>query len=417
MRKKIKKITYNLLKKSEKWTKTDMIYLAKGGFWLTAGQIVSSVSVFLLAIIFANLLPKETYGSYKYILSLTGILAIPTLFGMNTAIIQAVARGYEGSFIPALKTKIKWGLLGGLAGIALSTYYYFQGNNTLSLCFLIAAVFIPFMDSLSIYQAHLKGKRNFKDLSKYNIYTKLISSVLIIAVIFFSRNIFLIIATYFFSYTLLRLIFLQLILKKAPPNKKEDPETIKYGKHLSFISVLNKASLFLDKLLIFHYLGAVELAIYAIAIAPPEEIKGVLKNINTLALPKFSASKKENIKKSLKVQILKMTLILISISLAYILIAPFVYKIFFPEYLESIKYSQLFSLSIILAIPITLLTGLLEAKKKTANLYKYTFIKPIIRIALLFALIKPWGITGIIMAIIISNIFEIIYLSTIKIKS
>ena len=42
------------------------------------------------------------------------------------------------------------------------------------------------------------------------------------------------------------------------------------------------------RILAFHYLGAVELAIYSFAIAPPEQIKGVFKFLGTLALPKFS---------------------------------------------------------------------------------------------------------------------------------
>ena len=44
---KIKNKTYKLLRKSEKYTKTDMVYLTKGGFWLTLGQIISSTSAFL----------------------------------------------------------------------------------------------------------------------------------------------------------------------------------------------------------------------------------------------------------------------------------------------------------------------------------------------------------------------------------
>ena len=35
---KIKNRIYNILRQSEKYTQTDMVYLAKGGFWLTLGM-------------------------------------------------------------------------------------------------------------------------------------------------------------------------------------------------------------------------------------------------------------------------------------------------------------------------------------------------------------------------------------------
>ena len=84
-----------------------MVYLFKNGSWLAKEQIISSICSFLLAIAFANLLPKETCSSYGYILSIAGLLAIPTLSGINTATTQAVARKYEESFIKELKTKIR----------------------------------------------------------------------------------------------------------------------------------------------------------------------------------------------------------------------------------------------------------------------------------------------------------------------
>ena len=102
---------YRFLKRTQKYTGTDNVYLAKGGFWLTLGQVVSMASAFLLAIAFANLLDPVTYGNYKYILSLLGLLGIFTLDGMRTAINQAVARDLEGSFYTGFKTKLKWGLL------------------------------------------------------------------------------------------------------------------------------------------------------------------------------------------------------------------------------------------------------------------------------------------------------------------
>ncbi len=416
MREKIKKISYNLLKRSEKWTKTDMIYLAEGGFWLTAGQIVSSASAFLLAIAFANLLPQEVYGNYKYVLSLAGILAIPTLSGINTAIVQAVARGYEGSVIPALKTKIKWGLLGGLAGLGLAFYYYLNDNNVLAISFLIVAIFTPIMDPLILYRSYLKGRKKFKKLSKYNIYNNIIASIIIVAVVYFTKNLFLIIISYFLANIIIRLILTMITIYKEDLNANKDKETILYGKHLSFMTMFNKGSSYVDKLLIFHYIGAPELAIYSIAVAPVEQLRAMTTNINILALPKFSSTKIENIKKTLKSKIFKMMAILTLIALVYIFLAPFIYKIFFSQYLESIIYSQVFAISLILTGPIGILLVLLNAKKKKAMLYQYNIAKPVIKIILLFVFVKYLGIMGIIIATILSYIFELIFLSTRKIN-
>ena len=43
----------------------DMTYLAKSGSWLVSGQIISSISAFLLSVIFANLLDKQSFGTYQ----------------------------------------------------------------------------------------------------------------------------------------------------------------------------------------------------------------------------------------------------------------------------------------------------------------------------------------------------------------
>src|SRR3990167_3737338 len=112
------------LRKTQKYTKTDNVYIVKYGLWLTAGQLISTASSFLLVLAFANLLPKETYGIYQYALSITAILAIPTLSGIDTAVTRAVSLGYEGSLKKGLKTKIRWGIIGSMASLGLAGYYY-----------------------------------------------------------------------------------------------------------------------------------------------------------------------------------------------------------------------------------------------------------------------------------------------------
>src|SRR3989344_3136851 len=134
---------HSMLRGSEGFFKTDMVYLAEGGSWLSLGQIVSSISSFLLIIAFANLVPKETYGTYKYVLSIVGILLIPSLPGISTAVSMAATRGLDGTLALALTTKVRWGFISSLASLLLAGYYFVSGNTSLMISFLIASIFLP----------------------------------------------------------------------------------------------------------------------------------------------------------------------------------------------------------------------------------------------------------------------------------
>lgn len=391
-----------LLVWSQKYTQTDMVYLAEGGFWLTLGQMVSTAASFLLAIAFANLLDPITYGNYRYVLSLIGMLSVLTLTGMGIAITQATARGLEGSFYTGFKTKLKWSLLASLASIGLAGYYWLQGNNLLPIPLLISATFLPLMQASQVYKDLLIGKKLFDIQTKYSTLSQIISSGIIIVVLFLTKNLFWLIAAYLVSYTFLNYFFYLITKLKFKPNKKEDPKTLSYGKHLSLITIFNHVASYIDRFLIFHYLGAAELAIYHFATLPPEQIKGLFKNIQSLALPKFSEKTKKELKSTIFKKAGKFFLILLPITGFYILVAPLLYKIFFPQYLDAIFYSQIFILYLLFT-PATLSTVALQSQKAQKQLYQLNISGPIIKIILFFLLVNYYGLLGVILARVISN--------------
>lgn len=401
---KIKNKIYHLLRKSEKWTKTDMVYLAKGGFWLTVGQIILSAAGFLSAIAFANFLPQEIYGNYKYILSILGILVIPTLSEMNTSVTQSIARGFEGSFMTALKTKIRWGTLGAVASFVLGTYYLFNHNNILGFSFLIATPFIPLMDPFNLYLALLNGRKEFKVSTKYSTISQIITIISLIATIYLTNNIFIILFVYLFSLSISRFIFLKITLKNFKLNNNKEEKTISHGKHLSLISVIGSITENFDKILMWHLLGAAPLAIYYFSMAPVNQLYALFKSIVPLATPKISKATPEILKKTISTKILKMFIIIIPTILAYIFLSPIFFKIFFPQYIESVKYSQLFIL-ILLFFPKKLLSLSISAHAKRKDLYLSGIIPSIVKLTLLLILTPLYGISGAIFASIGTEAF------------
>ncbi len=407
----IRNKTYSLLRWSEKYTKTDMVYLTKGGFWLTLGQVIATLSSFLLAIAFANLLPKDTFGTYKFIISIIAILAIPTLQGMNTALTRSIAQGFDGSFITALKTRISWGLMGGIFSLMLSLYYFINENDILTISFLITAIFLPFMDSLTLYDSVLQGKKRFNISTRYNIFINIVATIGMVSVLYFTDNLFLILFSYFSIWTLLRFIILTLTRKKFIKNNTEDPEVIRYGKHLSLMGIIGVIASHLDKILIFHFLGATEVAIYTLAIAPPEQIKGFLKVTGSLAFPQFVNRTKTELQQTIRQKMFYMELGVIPIVILYILSAPFIYAILFPQYLDAIFLSQIFTISLVLSSALLPITALQAMGQKKA-LYSFNISQALLQIALIILLIPLLGLIGAIIARVVArflNLFLSLY--------
>jgi O-antigen/teichoic acid export membrane protein len=403
---KLKVKIYNFLRWTEKWIKTDMIYLTKGGFWLTVGQFFASLSAFLLSIAFANFLSKDDYGIYKYVLSIVGILMITNLRGINVSITQSVAQGNEGTAAAGIKTKIRWGLLGGLLAIIAGGYYFFRGNNILGTLLIITAPFLPLKDSYSAYGAILNGKKDFRRLALYGIIPNIVNAAIIAAVLFLTRSIYFTIFFYFASWTFTNFLMLKMTFKAHQFNDSVDQKSITYGKHVSVMNIISTIAGYFDKLLIFHLLGAASVAVYSIAMAPVTQLNGIIGNINPLASPKFSEQTTDNLKKSLKNKVTKIFYATFAIAAVYILLTTFLFKIFFPKYGDSVLFSQVLALSIPFTIISRFRITALQSRFDKNKLYFYTWSSSILQIVLISLGGYFYGLLGIAISDVIVSVIQ-----------
>lgn len=400
--------------KIESYIKTDVGYIFRGGSWLVLGQIVGAITGLLSLYLFTRLLPKEVFGTYKYVLSFIAVVSVLTLPGINGALTQAVARGFEGGISKILFLKLRWGLLASLASLGLAGYYFYSNNLFLSGSFVLMAVFIPSMNAFYLYRAVLSGKSLFKEASIYESITRVISVLVMVGAAFFTQNILILVAVYFVHYTIVRIVIYFLVKSKLNLNNDTDPLTISFGKHLSLMSIAGAVASQLDKILVFNYLGPVSLAIYVVAMSPVDQMRGLVGHLETLAFPKFANKTDDDLKNNLPRKILYLELLLLPVVLIYILLIPLVFIIFFPEYLEGIVYSQVLSV-VLLFTPRTLITAALGAKMKTKELYWVRVAGPICRILLLLLLVSQFGLWGAVVGTIASEILlYLIYFKVFK---
>lgn len=392
----MKKSILNFL---EKLIRTDIRYAIKGFFWFSVGYLVSTLAGIATAVAFANLLAPEVYGNFRYVLSILPFLDISTLKRIDQSLTISVAKGFEGDVVNAFKTKMKWGVFGSLAGIGLSFYYYLNGNNQLWLLIAIMAIFVPLFNTPLISLDYLSGKKKFKALTVIGSLSSVVYSILIVAFIFLSKNIILLLLAYFISNVLIRLTAFFYVIKKYPPNNKveENNKTINYGKKLSVLEIINVIGSSLDNVLVFHYLGAAELAAYSFIKKVPENLKLIPRFITQLSVPKFS--NRDIGDPLIKKEVVRKTWFFaagsVFIVITYILLAPFIFKTLFAPYKQYVFLSQIYALSFAFNYG-GLFFNFVETSRKAKDVLSLNVTISILSILTVFISLKFYGLLGLV---------------------
>jgi len=390
------------LRWSERYTKTDMVYLASTGWWANLGTVVISLCSLLLYIVFANFLPKETYGMYQYLLSLAAIVSAFTLTGMNSAVARSVAQGFDGALKEAVGVQLRWGLLPFLGALAASAYYFINGNLLLSGGLLVIGIIVPINAAFNMYAAFLNGKQDFKRGFFYGMGWNLPYYGALILTALLSDAVLMLLLANLLSQAIALCFFYYKTLKIYKPSEATDPTTVPYGKHLSVMNLLNAIAAQMDTVMAFQFLGPIDLARYSFATAIPERFGSFFKFIQTAALPRFSQKTQEQVRGAFGHRIWWAVLATTVGAAVYAALAPFVFKLLFPAYVEVIPYTQLYSLIIIASLSGLFVTAL-TAGKNIRELYIFNIASPLLQLGLQFAGVVLFGLLGLIVGKILSN--------------
>lgn len=396
----IRRLITKTLDQTSRFARTDMRYVVRGGGWMFAAEIIGSLSLAILALGYAHFLTPEVYGQYKFILAGLGVVGAFSLADLGPAMTRSVAKGFIASLHRAFSTGLKWSLLASLASLVAAGYYFVNDNNVLGLSFLIATFLIPFFLNFALYNNFLLGRRQFALQTKYRIARILIFTGAMVLAIYLFNEPLPIFITYLVTSVILSGVFYYLTSRNVPHDEAlVDQEMVPYAKHLTFMSIIGRITTHLDEILTFHYLGPSNLAVYAFALAFPRQIRSFNGVLNNLIFPKITEKSLPELRKILPYKIFLFVGAMSVITVIYIFLAPLGFKLFFPVYLDSILYSQVFALTLIISAPSNFFSQVMLAHRRNKELYTVRIVVPLARIALMLVLIPMYGIWGGIMAL------------------
>lgn len=392
-----------LLRWSERYTKTDMVYATSGGFWLFLGYSIQIVSGLVLAVLFANILPKEAFGTYQFIISMAAIVSVFTLTGMGGAIIRSAAQGESRALSYGFKIQMVWNVGIVLASATLSLYYFINENHLLGTAFLIVGTFQPFITGFGLCKSYLHGKKLFRESTIIDILGRFIPFVALVITLFVSPHPLSLIIVYFSAHACTLFISFMFVVNKYETGNTNDVKIKSYSKHLSVMESFGEIAAAIDKVFVWTFLGAAPTAVYALAQMPVLHLQSMFGLMRILAFPKIAQRPFAELKQTLPYKIRNYFLVTLFVVIAYIIAAPYIFALFFPQYLEAVSYSQALAL-LVLAVPRTFISQAFLAHGMKRELYIINITGPGMRIALLGALLPLYGIWGAVIALLLSEL-------------
>lgn len=365
--------------------------LIKDGVLMGIRQIAIMAIGLAFTVLFTRIASKETFGQYQLILSIIATVSIVSVSGLNTSVLQAVARGYEGTYKKAVGMRFRWSLLGIPVLLTIGSCYIINQQLELGYLFLLSSAFFPFLYSTNTWESYLQGKEKFDTLTKYSIIRAFFSSALLIAsLVTFQGKLLPILFSYLLSISLSNYLFHRKV-KEVIKTKKEDPDSVKYGWFLTKISAMNSIFSKVDYLLVGYFIGIEGLAIYSIGISLGMKIKDLFKVIFSVLSPKIARRGFNKIKNYI---LLFLVFSFLSIIIYYIL--PTAVRVLYSaKYENSIHIAQIFISFLPFFIVGLLLDNHLSFFSKNKKVILFTnALAPIAKFLLMLLMLKTFKEEG-----------------------
>lgn len=382
----------------------DLEYFVKNQVILSIATSSSIISGFILSILLANFVDKTTFGQYSLVLSIVTTLGFTGIYGLRSLLPFVISKGRDGFYNQALQFSFLGSLVGSFFLLGTGIYYLQPDKPELFKTFLLTAIIFPLSNSLVFYQGVLTGKKLFLRQSLYSIVKSIIPALAIALVVFIKPETFWLVFVGLVSQTFLDVIFTKKTLELLRNTKKSNKD-LRYGLKLSGIWLLPMATANLDKILIAKMLGFEALAIYTFSFLIPQQISNFLKNLQPLAISKMTSLSSDSIKIDLPKKAFQLSLFILPIVLLYIIAAPIIFNTIYPNYKESIAYTQLYSIGI-LAFPATILTQSFHHLRQINNSFKFTLSTVFVKLSVVLTLVYFFGLTGAALAFVLNSFFE-----------
>ena len=377
--------------------------------WVFSSTILNKVFLLIFSIVAVKTFPIEVFGKYQFVRSISSLFLIFTIPGLTKGLIQSFSRNYDKSFFKVLKVIFLTSFIASLFALLITVN--FVNDDHLRNSFIIIFILFPFAYGLNLWKSFFIGKSKFRQHSTLLNLSEITKfSLMSFFLLKISTNLEDIVFIDCFCSALLNIFMTYYVYKRIDPSTYYEDGLLIYGTRRTLIESTNEIGNQISKVLIYAFISPSNLAIYSLAVNISESIKIIIQSIRQVLISKFATIKDftTKIKKSLRNL---SYLIGIFILIICFIGLPVFIKFFGEEYLSSLLYCQILTLSLLISLKDQINVSFLYARFDIKAIKNINLKSNLIRIISSIILIQPFGIFG----AIISTIFYRISISlTIK---
>lgn len=262
--------------------------LSRGVGPLAIVHIVSLGSGIAATVVWTRMMPQETFGQFKVVMAVLGAISAFCLLGASQAAVMSASKGADGNLMPLLRGKLLANVGGAIAILGGAAYYAWvrDGSGPVVIGLLAAALFFPLYNTSDIWIAWLNGKSEFRALASGRIVTSLLTLASILSLgLIGDVYLWVVVLAYVAVLSTQNALMLRQVLKHRSTSV-EDERVMRLGRHAT-VAMLFSAMLALDVVILDHYYSPGDVAIYAVALLFPDQIKAIFSIFNQTISPRM----------------------------------------------------------------------------------------------------------------------------------
>ena len=383
-----------------------------------------AVSIFLLRFIQIGMslvatyflvrsMSKDAFGEYNMVLNMVGILTIFSLSGLNNSLMQAVARGYTGTYRATVPIAFGSSFLGSAVLLGVAGWYWMQGEAQFGQGLLIAAILFPFAYGLVQWKSVITGSGKFGQLLIHDGFTSVLTYSLIIAAVQMFPGLYVIpIVLALLVPAIYNIVLTAAKFRQIPVDAAVEEQNLRYGIKTTFYSGLGAIGSNLDRALLFFFMSPAALAVFVAAGRIPDLLSGAMQDVSAVLAPRMA--KHESYTKKLDRIFALLSLMYGGIIVLFAFTAlPFVVTLLFGnDYVDAIPYAQAMTCSAAIGYLANLRFRFIRSRIDARGFRDITLISSAVRFGAFLLLVPPFGLVG---AVISTFIYKLALMSIVRV--